>query len=145
VTLFEMASAVHSFGGYEADLLKGCLRNEAGPIPPRAGDVSLNTEKLKSHFSAWNPRPWPCPFSQSESERGDKKNDEGSDGRKNENGMDREPIKPIDRSNETGLAKVEQCLYGYDYGKDPFHPLTLMEEILGDFIPPHIVTTRPIN
>ena len=45
-------------GGYDAGLLMGCLRHEAGPVPPRAGDVTLDSSKLAQAlghgpFDAW--------------------------------------------------------------------------------------------
>ena len=46
LSLFEIAQIVNFVGGYERDLLKGCFRIEAGPIPPRAGNVTLRSEKL---------------------------------------------------------------------------------------------------
>lgn len=58
LTLNQIGQVVNRAGGYEASLLRGCLRHEAGPIPPRAGDVSMNSTKLISllggnPFHAW--------------------------------------------------------------------------------------------
>jgi dTDP-4-dehydrorhamnose reductase len=46
MTLYEIAQVVNRVGGYDPTLLRGCPRREAGPIPPRAGNVSMNSEKL---------------------------------------------------------------------------------------------------
>jgi dTDP-4-dehydrorhamnose reductase len=58
LSLFQIAQIVNRVGGYDPRLLHGCLRKEAGPIPPRAGDVSLNSGKLARDlgcdpFDAW--------------------------------------------------------------------------------------------
>lgn len=57
-TLYQIAQIVNRVGGYAPDLLKGCYRVEAGPMPPRAGNVSMCSEKLytlleKNPFHAW--------------------------------------------------------------------------------------------
>jgi dTDP-4-dehydrorhamnose reductase len=46
VTLYQTGQIVNKVGGYAPELLKGCPRIEAGPIPPRAGNVSMNSGKL---------------------------------------------------------------------------------------------------
>jgi dTDP-4-dehydrorhamnose reductase len=46
VTLFQIAQIVNRVGGYDPRLLKGCLRFMAGPMPPRAGNVSMCSTKL---------------------------------------------------------------------------------------------------
>lgn len=46
LSLYQIAQIVNRVGGYDPKLLKGCPRIEAGPIPPRAGNVTLNSEKL---------------------------------------------------------------------------------------------------
>ena len=48
LTLFEIAQIVNRIGGYDARLLHGCPRIEAGNIPPRAGNVTLNSDKLSA-------------------------------------------------------------------------------------------------
>jgi dTDP-4-dehydrorhamnose reductase len=58
LSLFEIAQIINRVGGYDPDLLQGIPRREAGPIPPRAGNVSMNSEKLCSAlgynpFDAW--------------------------------------------------------------------------------------------
>lgn len=58
LSLFQIAQVVNRVGGYDPDLLKGCYRFEAGPMPPRAGDVSMNSAKLiqklgRNPFSSW--------------------------------------------------------------------------------------------
>ncbi|HEV3080259.1 MAG TPA: sugar nucleotide-binding protein [Gemmataceae bacterium] len=59
ITLFQIAQIVNCVGGYRPHLLKGCMRIEAGPMPPRAGNVSMCSDKL-IHLLGKNPfREWP--------------------------------------------------------------------------------------
>lgn len=60
ITLYQIAQVVNRVGGFQPHLLKGCPRIEAGPIPPRAGNVSMNSTKLAAALgdSALF-RPWP--------------------------------------------------------------------------------------
>jgi dTDP-4-dehydrorhamnose reductase len=58
MTLYQIAQVVNRVGDYRPELLKGCPRIEAGPMPPRAGDVSMNSTKLRAElgeepFEAW--------------------------------------------------------------------------------------------
>ncbi len=46
LTLYEIAQIVNRIGGYDPRLLNGCPRAEAGPIPPRAGNVTMDSQKL---------------------------------------------------------------------------------------------------
>jgi dTDP-4-dehydrorhamnose reductase len=46
LSLYEIAQIVNRVGGYHPDLLMGCPRREAGPIPPRAGNVAMNSTAL---------------------------------------------------------------------------------------------------
>jgi len=59
LTLYQIAQIVNRVGGYEPTLLKGCLRREAGPIPPRAGDCTMNSAKLNDLLGCTPFRPWP--------------------------------------------------------------------------------------
>lgn len=59
LSLYNIAQIINRVGGYDPKLLLGCPRIEAGPIPPRAGDVSLNSSKLAAALG-YNPfDPWP--------------------------------------------------------------------------------------
>ncbi len=58
LSLYQIAQIVNLVGGYDPDLLEGCYRIEAGPIPPRAGNVTMNSKKLENElgcppFIAW--------------------------------------------------------------------------------------------
>jgi dTDP-4-dehydrorhamnose reductase len=58
LSLYQIAQVVNRVGGYNPDLLMGCPRREAGPIPPRAGDVTMNSDALwealgESPLDAW--------------------------------------------------------------------------------------------
>lgn len=59
LTLFQIGQIVSVVGGYDPRLLRGCYRSEAGPVPPRAGNVTLHTEKLADALGFQPFRPWP--------------------------------------------------------------------------------------
>jgi dTDP-4-dehydrorhamnose reductase len=59
LSLFEIAQVVNRVGGYAPGLLCGCNRHEAGPMPPRAGNVTMNTDKLTAAFGYDPFDPWP--------------------------------------------------------------------------------------
>ena len=59
LSLFEIAQIVNRVGGYAPDLLIGCPRREAGPIPPRAGNVFLDSTKLSEALGVEPFTPWP--------------------------------------------------------------------------------------
>ncbi len=59
LSLFEIAQVVNRVGGYNPELLIGCPRRDAGPIPPRAGDVSLDSLKLIAALGEQPFTPWP--------------------------------------------------------------------------------------
>jgi dTDP-4-dehydrorhamnose reductase len=59
LSLFQIAQIVNRIGGYDPDLLHGCMRIEAGPIPPRAGDVSMDSSKLAQTLGYEPFDPWP--------------------------------------------------------------------------------------
>lgn len=59
LSLYEIAQVVNRVGGYDPDNLMGCLRHEAGPIPPRAGDVSMDSTKLIAALGFTPFDPWP--------------------------------------------------------------------------------------
>ena len=46
LSLYQIAQVINRVGGYDAKLLMGCPRIEAGPVPPRAGDVTMNSNAL---------------------------------------------------------------------------------------------------
>ena len=59
MTLYQIAQIINRVGGYRAELLKGCPRLDAGPMPPRAGDVSMNSGKLSAELGGQPFQPWP--------------------------------------------------------------------------------------
>ncbi len=59
LSLFEIAQIVNRVGGYAPELLQGCWRREAGPVPPRAGNVTLNSRKLALALGRRPFDPWP--------------------------------------------------------------------------------------
>ena len=48
LSLFQIAQIVNRIGGYDPHLLHGCPRIDAGPMPPRAGDVTLGLEQARA-------------------------------------------------------------------------------------------------
>jgi dTDP-4-dehydrorhamnose reductase len=59
LSLYQIAQIVNRVGGYDPALLHGCMRIEAGPLPPRAGDVSLDSSKLARALGYQPFDPWP--------------------------------------------------------------------------------------
>ncbi|MCA9179007.1 MAG: sugar nucleotide-binding protein [Planctomycetales bacterium] len=59
LSLFQIAQIVNRVGGYDPDLLQGCPRIDAGPMPPRAGDVSMDSSLLADALAATPFDPWP--------------------------------------------------------------------------------------
>jgi dTDP-4-dehydrorhamnose reductase len=59
LSLNEIAQIVNRVGGYDPDLLKGCYRIEAGPIPPRAGNVTMESQRLATLLQRQPFAPWP--------------------------------------------------------------------------------------
>lgn len=59
LTLYQIAQVINRVGGYNPAHLMGCPRIQAGPVPPRAGNVSMDSSKLISALG-YNPfDPWP--------------------------------------------------------------------------------------
>lgn len=59
LSLYEIAQIVNRIGGYDPKLLMGCPRAEAGPIPPRAGNVTLDSTALAGALGRDPFDPWP--------------------------------------------------------------------------------------
>lgn len=59
LSLYEIAQIVNVVGGYDPHLLQGCPRIEAGPMPPRAGNVTLDSSKLVESLGYSPFDPWP--------------------------------------------------------------------------------------
>lgn len=59
LSLYQIGQIVNKVGGYTPDLLKGCMRKEAGPMPPRAGNVTMSNQKLIQALGVDLFRKWP--------------------------------------------------------------------------------------
>src|SRR5260370_939694 len=59
LTLYQIGQIVNRVGGNDPHLLKGCPRLAAGPMPPRAGNVSMCSDKLIALLGTNPFRPWP--------------------------------------------------------------------------------------
>lgn len=59
LSLYQIAQVVNRIGGYAPHLLMGCPRHEAGPVPPRAGDVTMRSDRLAKALGYAPFDPWP--------------------------------------------------------------------------------------
>jgi len=59
LSLYEIAQVINRVGGYDPKLLMGCQRIEAGPIPPRAGNVTMDSTALAEALGEDVLDPWP--------------------------------------------------------------------------------------
>lgn len=59
LSLYQIAQVINRVGGYDPELLHGCPRIEAGPIPPRAGNVSMDSSVLAATLGFEPFDPWP--------------------------------------------------------------------------------------
>jgi dTDP-4-dehydrorhamnose reductase len=59
LSLFKIGQIVNRVGGYDPRLLMGIPRRQAGPMPPRAGDVSMDSSKLAAALGYDPFDPWP--------------------------------------------------------------------------------------
>lgn len=59
LSLYQIGQIVNKVGGYTPELLKGCMRKEAGPMPPRAGNVTMSNQKLVQALGVDLFRKWP--------------------------------------------------------------------------------------
>ena len=62
ISLYQIAQVINRVGEYDPGTLFGCYRIEAGPIPPRAGNVTMSGRKLRdllgfNPLSAWPAKP----------------------------------------------------------------------------------------
>ncbi len=59
LSLYQIAQVVNRVGAYDPKLLHGMPRRHAAPLPPRAGDVTMDCSKLVAALG-YNPfTPWP--------------------------------------------------------------------------------------
>lgn len=59
LSLYQIAQVVNRIGGYDPDHLLTCSRFEAGPIPPRAGNVTMDSSRLIRALGFDPFDPWP--------------------------------------------------------------------------------------
>jgi len=59
VSLYEIGQIINVVGGFSPELLQGCNRLEAGPLPPRVGNLAIDCRKLWSLLPREMIRPWP--------------------------------------------------------------------------------------
>jgi dTDP-4-dehydrorhamnose reductase len=59
LSLYQIAQVINRAGGYDPDCLRGAMRREAGPMPPRAGNVCMDCSKLIRALGHNPFDPWP--------------------------------------------------------------------------------------
>ncbi|MBS0207828.1 MAG: sugar nucleotide-binding protein [Planctomycetes bacterium] len=59
MSVYQVGQVINRVGGYDPELLMGCPRVEAGPIPPRAGNIALDSSKLAAALGYPPLDPWP--------------------------------------------------------------------------------------
>lgn len=59
LSLYQIAQVINRIGGYDPKLLMGCDRVEAGPMPPRAGNVTMDSNKLAAQLGCQPFDSWP--------------------------------------------------------------------------------------
>ena len=59
LSLYQIAQVVNRIGGYDPQNLMGCYRISAGPMPPRAGNVSMDSRRLFEALHVTPLAPWP--------------------------------------------------------------------------------------
>lgn len=59
LSLYQIAQIINRTGGYDPDCLMGIPRIEAGPVPPRAGDVTMDSARLAQALGYEPFDPWP--------------------------------------------------------------------------------------
>ena len=59
LSLYQIAQIINRVGGYDPDCLFGIPRFDAGPIPPRAGNVCMDSSKLAKALGYEPFDPWP--------------------------------------------------------------------------------------
>lgn len=60
LSLYEIAQIVNRVGGYDPALLHGCYRLQAGPFPPRAGNVAMDSRSLFEQLDMPSCQAWPA-------------------------------------------------------------------------------------
>jgi len=60
LSLYQIAQIINRVGGYDPDCLMGIPRHEAGPMPPRAGNVAMDSGKLRRTLGYEPFTPWPA-------------------------------------------------------------------------------------
>lgn len=59
LSLYQIAQIVNRVGGYDPQCVMGCYRREAGPMPPRAGNVSMVSTQIRDALGYEPFDPWP--------------------------------------------------------------------------------------
>lgn len=59
LSLYNIAQVINRVGGYDPRHLMGCPRQAAGPIPPRAGNVSMDSTRLVTALGYQPFHGWP--------------------------------------------------------------------------------------
>jgi dTDP-4-dehydrorhamnose reductase len=100
LSLFQTAQCVNRLGAYAPELLMGTLRAAAGPIPPRAGDVSMDSSRAAALLPPDTLGAWP---------REDGHTPDG-------------PTWHAQRASEFPPGSIDRYLYGYGWPESWDHP-----------------------
>jgi dTDP-4-dehydrorhamnose reductase len=103
MSLYRIAQTVNRLGDFPPGLLMGCPRAEAGPVPPRAGDVTLDSARATSLFPPGLLGPWP----------------------RDEAHVPDGPVWHSDRAEPFPAGSLERYLYGYGWPAAWDHPASL--------------------
>lgn len=108
LSLYQTAQIINRLGDYPPELLMGCLRAAAGPVPPRAGDVTLDSSQARSLLPPGTLGPWP------------RLDAHAPDG----------PAWHRDRREPFPSGSAHRHLYGYGWPDASDHPLALVPRAL---------------
>lgn len=104
LSLYQTAQVINRVGDYPPELLMGCPRAAAGPVPPRAGDVSMDCSKASDLLPPGTLGPWP--FLDDHAPQG--------------------PAWHTERAERHPMGSVARYLYGYDWPEAWDHPVRLV-------------------
>jgi dTDP-4-dehydrorhamnose reductase len=101
LSLYEIGQVINKLGNYPAALLNGCWRREAAPIPPRVGNVTMDSTNIMQILPSGTIQPWPL------------------DEQYLPSGRDWHSV----RTAPYPPSALKSALYGYNVEEDPTNPL----------------------
>ena len=101
LSLYEIGQMINKLGNYPAALLKGCWRRQAAAIPPRVGNVTMDSSAIARLLPPNTIQPWPL------------------DAQYLPDARDWHAVRPAFYP----PATLKAALYGYNMPQDPRNPL----------------------